>query len=146
MSGWITWDTKVGPPPASGGGSLWSMVAFYVAAGSFHFLRPDLHLAVLPPWVPGRLPLVLASGGAAIVLGVLLLVPGLRRRAALGIVVLLILLFPVHVYLVAHPEALPGVPAWLLVARLSFQLVLVVWALSHARATPPGAARERAGR
>ena len=84
--------------------------------------------------MPAKLTLVLASGAAAIFLGGLLLVPRWRRYASWGIVVWLLLLFPVHVYLVAHPEVLPALPPWALVARLPLQLVLIVWALFHARA------------
>lgn len=108
------------------------MAVFYVASGANHFLFPELHVAVLPPALPSRLPLVLASGAAAIVLGLLLLVPRWRRLAAWGIVVLLLVLLPVHVYMVLHPEVLPAVPVWALWLRLPLQLVLVAWALWHA--------------
>lgn len=109
------------------------MAAFYVASGLNHFLLPDLHVAVLPAAVPWRLPLVLASGAGAMLLGVLLLVPAWRRLAAWGIVAFLLLLLPVHVHLILHPELLPRIPLWALWLRLPFQLVLVAWAAWHAR-------------
>lgn len=113
------------------------MAAFYVGSGLNHFLLPELHVAVVPPALPWRLPLVLVSGAAAMLLGALLLVPACRRLAAWGIVVLLLLLLPVHVHMVLHPEVLPWVPPWALWLRLPLQLVLVAWALWHARYDSP---------
>lgn len=93
----------------------------------------------MPPWIPWHLAMVYLSGAAEIAGGIGLLIPGLRRAAAWGLVALLIAVFPANIYMAvdhiqvtAHP-----MPAALLWGRLPLQAVLIWWVLWASRTIPP---------
>ncbi len=120
--------------------SLLLMAAFYVFAGTMHFVAPGFYLQMMPAYLPWHLPLVYLSGACEIGLGLLLLVPGLRRLAAFGVILLLIAVFPANLNMALHHIQPVGVPDWLahpsplaLWLRLPLQLVLIAWAYVHTR-------------
>jgi uncharacterized membrane protein len=67
---------------------------FYTFAGVLHFVRTSMYVKIMPPYVPWHLAMVYVSGAAEILGGVALLIPPVRRSAALGLVALLIAVFP----------------------------------------------------
>lgn len=109
------------------------MSAFYIVAGINHFVKPELYLPMMPPSLPFPLALVYLSGAAESGLGAALWVPGLRRRAAWGLIALLVAVFPANVRMFQLGGAAFGVPDWVLLWRLPFQLVFVAWAYVHTR-------------
>lgn len=117
---------------------LWLMAAFYVFAGVMHFVRPEFYLPMMPTWLPAHRELILLSGAAEILLGLLLLPEATRRLAAWGVVLLLIAVFPANLHVALHDVPLFGAEKgagalnWL---RLPFQLLLAWWAWSYARGT-----------
>jgi len=102
----------------------------YVVAGSLHFLITRRYVAIVPSYLPAPRALVLVSGAAEIAggLGVLGRNPTIRRAAAWGLVVLLIVVMPANVNMALHAADFPGIPAWLLWVRLPLQLPLIYWA------------------
>jgi uncharacterized membrane protein len=105
--------------------------AFYTTAGFLHFLRPAMYLKIMPPYVPWHGAMVYLSGAAEILGGLALLIPSVRRAAALGLVALLIAVFPANIYMATNPiEAgaggLPSVALW---GRLLLQPLLIWWVL-----------------
>jgi len=117
---------------------LWVMGIFYVVAGLAHFVRTDYYLPMMPPYLPAHRELVLLSGVAEVVLGIAVLIPQTRRLAALGIILLLIAIFPANLHIALHDVpvfgAAEGAGIWNWV-RLPFQLVLIAWAWWY---TQPG--------
>jgi uncharacterized membrane protein len=108
--------------------------AFYVFAGVFHFVETGSYLKIMPPWipwVPWHLAMVYISGAAEIAGGIGLLIPGLRRAAAWGLVALLVAVFPANVYMAVNNVQITAnpIPAVLLWARLPLQAVLIWWVL-----------------
>lgn len=99
---------------------------FFMVAGTFHFLKPELYVQIVPPYFPAPQLLVAISGIAEIAGGVGLLIPGLRRAAGWGLVALLIAVFPANVYMVQHLEQFHFAP-WILWLRLPFQAVFIAW-------------------
>jgi uncharacterized membrane protein len=100
----------------------------FVAAGAFHFVRPALYARIVPPFLPFPLALVYISGVAEILGGIGVLIPSLRAWAGLGLIVLLIAVFPANIYMAVGPEhAGLGVPRIWLWLRLPLQLVLIAW-------------------
>jgi uncharacterized membrane protein len=100
----------------------------FVAAGAFHFVRPALYTRIVPPFLPFPLALVYISGVAEILGGIGVLIPSLRAWAGLGLIVLLIAVFPANIYMAVGPEhAGLGVPPIWLWLRLPLQLVLIAW-------------------
>jgi uncharacterized membrane protein len=107
------------------------MAIFFIAAGTNHFFNPAFYLAIIPPALPAPRLLNALSGAAEILLGALLLIPGLSRFAAWGLIVLLLVVFPANIYHFTSGGAGMDVPQWLLAARLPIQFVLIAWAYWH---------------
>ncbi|MBU6282870.1 DoxX family protein [bacterium] len=115
---------------------LWLMAFLYVLAGAMHFVRPEVYLPMMPPWLPAHRELVLLSGAAEILLGLLLLPAATRRLAAWGVILLLVAVFPANLHVALHDVPLFGAEKgagalnWV---RLPFQLLLAWWAWAYAR-------------
>ena len=102
---------------------------FYTAAGFLHFLRPAMYMKIMPPYVPWHGAMVYLSGAAEIAGGLGLLIPMVRRAAAIGLIALLIAVFPANIYMATNPvEAgaggLPPVALW---GRLLLQPLFIWW-------------------
>lgn len=112
------------------------MAALYVLAGAMHFLRPEVYRPMMPPWLPWHDALILLSGAAEILLGVLLLAPATRRLAAWGVILLLVAVFPANLHVAWNDVPLfgaaQGAGVWNWV-RLPFQFLLAWWAWRYTR-------------
>src|SRR5262249_24343244 len=97
-------------------------------AGVLHFVRPDLYVRIMPPYLPWHLELVYLSGLCEVALGVLLLVPRTTTAAAWGLIALLIAVFPANVHMALNAELYPTIRPVLLWLRLPLQGVLIAWA------------------
>lgn len=100
----------------------------FVGAGANHFLNPGPYLGIIPPQLPRPDLLNWISGAAEIAGGVGLLIPRLRRAAAIGLLLLLVAVFPANIY-AAMRGSMPGVDVsplalWI---RLPFQAVFLAW-------------------
>jgi uncharacterized membrane protein len=117
--------------------SLTLMSLFYIWAGIWHFVHPEMYARIIPPYLPAPLALVYISGLAELLLGALLLPSVTRPWAARGLIALLLAVFPANIYMYQLGPVSTGWPGWLLLARLPLQGVLIYWAYSHTRDTPP---------
>ena len=93
-----------------------------------HFVIPDRYMGIMPPGF--RIPeMVYVSGVAEILGGVGLLVPAVRIAAGIGLILLLIAVFPANVQMLAN--AVHGGSSFLYIALLFFRLplqpLLIVW-------------------
>lgn len=97
----------------------------FAAVGILHFLNPAPFVAIVPPWLPAPLALVLVSGFFEVLGGVGLLVPRVRKAAGIGLLVLLAAVYPANIQMAVNEVYLPEMPhePWLLWARLPFQFV-----------------------
>ena len=116
---------------------------FYVGAGIMHFIRPDLYLKLIPPYLPWPTALVQTSGFFEILGGLGLLAPQTRRAAAWGLVALLVAVFPANLYMATNPveagaAAIGPAIRW---GRLPLQVVFVWWVL-WCTSRPGGQARK----
>ncbi len=112
--------------------SLVAQSLFYMAAGVNHFWHESFYRHIMPDHYSHPDGWVLFTGMAEILGGVGLLHPKIRRAAAIGIALMLVGYFDVHIFMLRHSERFPEVPHWLLVARLPMQIVLIAWALEFA--------------
>ena len=125
-------------------GARWLLAIAFVVAGAAHFVRPEIYLAMMPPWLPWPAALNLIAGGAEILGGVGLLVPRMRRAAGWGLIALLIAVFPANLH-VALAGKMPGTDfsPTVLWWRLPFQAVFIAWvwwvALARETKTSPPA-------
>jgi len=115
----------------------WAMVLFMVVSGIGHFAVTDAYVAMVPASFPSPRLLVYISGLAELAGGIGLVVPWprLRRAAAIGIILLLIAVFPANVNMAVHHISPAGmhVSAAALWARLPFQALFIAWAWWLAR-------------
>jgi uncharacterized membrane protein len=107
---------------------LWVLGIAFIAAGIFHFVRPDFYTKIMPPYLPWHLELVYVSGVAETLLGIMVLIPKSRRLGAWGLIALLIAVFPANIHMALNPQAFPGISPALLWLRLPLQFVLIAWA------------------
>lgn len=107
--------------------SLYCMAAIYVIAGVFHFVKPKFYLKITPKWVPFPEFTNILVGVIEIILGLALLFTTTRQYAAIGVIALLIAVFPANVY---HFQKAKHKQKLLLVTllRLPIQVLLIYWA------------------
>jgi uncharacterized membrane protein len=110
----------------------WVFAALFVAGGVGHFVKTDVYMKIMPPYLPYHRALVLLSGVFEVALGILLLVPTTTRLAAWGLIALLVAVFPANLYMYQHPEKF-GLSPTLLLLRLPLQVVLILWAYAYTR-------------
>lgn len=100
----------------------------FIAAGVAHFLHPDAYQRIVPPWLPAHAALVSVSGAFEILGGAGAMVPVTRRVAGVGLIALLVAVFPANVHMAANPQLYRDVaPAALLYLRLPLQGLAIAW-------------------
>ena len=108
----------------------WAMVALFAIAGVGHFVAPAFFDAIVPRWVPMSPRAATLASGVAEVAGAIGLVPRATRRAAgVGLIALLVAVFPANVQMLLDAIAAGASPVWIagLVARLPVQPLLIRW-------------------
>jgi len=97
----------------------------FVVAGVFHFTHPDVFIEVIPAMLPARKLIVYVSGMFEIAGGITLQVPITRRAAGIGLVALLIAVFPANINMLLRADHYPTIPVVALWLRLPLQFVLI---------------------
>lgn len=100
----------------------------FVLGGIAHFTKTEFYLKAMPEYLPLHEFIVYASGVLEIVLGMLLLINKTTRKAAVGIVVLLIAVFPANINMYLNYTDFPDMSETALLIRLPIQLILIAWA------------------
>lgn len=107
----------------------------FVAAGALHFVFPGAYEKIMPPYLPLHRELVYLSGALEVLGGLGLLPERTRRAAGVGLILLLLAVWPANLQMLLDARA-AGKPSWwvaLLWARLPLQLVLIAWVWSASR-------------
>lgn len=111
------------------------LAALLIGSGILHLTKPEVYLPMMPPYLPAHLPLIYLSGVFEILGGVGLLVPRVRRWAGLGVIALLVAVFPANIHIVMNDVPIAGhdVPLWAHLLRLPLQGVMIwmAWWVSH---------------
>ena len=100
---------------------------FYVIVGIKHFIDLEYFLSIVPPYLPCHLELVYISGLFEVLFGLLILLPKYRYYGAIGLILLLLAVFPANIYLAQSKEAQEAIGATQQIAtwRLPIQGVLI---------------------
>ena len=85
--------------------TIFILAILYIYVGITHFTNPDFFLAIVPDYLPYHLFIVYVSGLFEIILGFMLLFKKTRKYAGIGLVFLLILVFPANIFLYQSAEA-----------------------------------------
>ena len=100
---------------------------FYTIVGIKHFIEPDYFLSIIPPYLPFHIELVYISGFFEILFGLMILFPKYRYYGSIGLILLLIAIFPANIYLAQSKEAQEAIGASQQIAiwRLPIQGILI---------------------
>ena len=109
------------------------LTAFFIAAGTLHFVRPDIYERIMPAYLPAHRKLVFVSGAAEIAGGVAAAFPRTRRGAGVFLAAVLAAVFPANVQMAVRAGDFEPIPPALLWARLPLQPLLMFWALRATR-------------
>ena len=121
--------------------ALLGVALFFSFAGIGHFTNASFFVSIMPPYLPAHLELVYISGVFEILGGVGVLFAASRRASGVGLLALLVAVYPANIHMALHPESFPGMSASALYLRLPLQFVFagVVWwaTLYRPAASPP---------
>ena len=105
------------------------MSAIYCIAGIMHFIKPKGFISITPKWVPSPEKVNILVGAIEIILGVAVLFSATRSYAAVGLIILLIAVFPANVNHFQKARR-KGKGVAITLIRLPIQLLLIYWAYS----------------
>ncbi|MGK7371535.1 MAG: DoxX family protein [Candidatus Halalkalibacterium sp. M3_1C_030] len=104
--------------------------AVFILAGLLHFLKPAFYIKIMPDYIPWHKAMVYLSGIAEIAGGIGILFPPVRYAAAIGLILLLVAVFPANIDMAVKAVRKRG---WislfsiLMILRLPLQFVLMYW-------------------
>ena len=115
--------------------TIYIMSIAYAYVGVRHFIDPDFFLAIMPNYLTFHLEFVYLSGLAEVILGLMLLSKKTRKTGAIGLIILLILVFPANIHLVQSElsQSILGVTKNQSIYRLPFQGVFILIAYWHSK-------------
>jgi uncharacterized membrane protein len=117
--------------------ALFLLGVFFIAAGTNHFVHPGFYLRIVPGYLPDHALLVALSGVCECLGGIGVLIPRTRRLAGIGLIALLIAVFPANVQMAQHPELYADVGSALaFYIRLPLQLAVIAWVWWVTRTRP----------
>lgn len=105
---------------------LYLMAGFFVFAGTMHFVKPRMFIKIIPPYFPHPKVLNAVAGMFEIIFGLGLLFEPTRTISAIGVIFLLLAVFPANIYM--YQKGAKGIPKWALFLRLPLQFALIAWA------------------
>ena len=115
--------------------TVYSLSILYIIVGVKHFTDVDFFLVIVPPYIEFPHLAVYLSGFFEIIFGLLLIPESTRKFAGIGIIVLLISVFPANIYLFISevPQKIYGITKNDALLRLPFQLPLILLAYWHSK-------------
>ena len=114
--------------------SIYIMCFFYITIGIHHFVNPEYYLNIVPPYLKFHHELVLISGFFEILFGIGLLTK-YRKYSAIGLILLLIAVFPANIFLIENEQAqiALNIDKNIAIIRAPFQLLFIAIAYWHSR-------------
>ena len=115
--------------------TIYIMSIAYMYVGVRHFIDPDFFLAIMPNYLTFHLEFVYLSGLAEVILGLMLLSKKTQKTGAIGLIILLILVFPANIHLVQSElsQSILGVTKNQSIYRLPFQGLFILIAYWHSK-------------
>ena len=106
------------------------LTALFLVAGTVHLVNPRFFLPIMPPGIPWPMACILISGVFELLGGVGLLIPSetIRKLTGVGLILLLLAVFPANIYMAAAHVQVHGSQPWMAWARLPLQPILI-WAV-----------------
>jgi uncharacterized membrane protein len=102
--------------------------ALFLTSGTGHLTHPEIFTSIVPPQLGHAQLLVAISGVAELAGGLGHLIPATRNAAAIGLIALLIAVWPANIYMAIEAIHFTSVaPAWVIWLRVPLQLLLIWW-------------------
>ena len=116
------------------GVTIYTFSLFYFVVGIKHFTDVNFFASIMPPYIPFHEFFIYLSGFFEILFGFLLLFKKTRKFAGIGLIYLLVFIFPanIHLYLSEVAQKALSITQNDALIRLPFQLPLMVIAFWHA--------------
>ena len=108
-----------------------AMALALLMAGADHLLTPQRYLPMMPEYLPFPEHLVLFTGLCELAGAMGLLMPRLRRYAAIALAIYFVCVFPANIKNALDGLQVEGLPAatWYYWLRLPFQPLIILWTL-----------------
>lgn len=107
------------------------MGLLYIAAGVNHFIHPEFYIKMIP-FLPYPIQINFLSGIVEVLVGLTVMIPAFRIKAARGIIALLVAVFPANIYMALHWAEWGNSP-YPLFLRLPIQALLIWWAYLYTK-------------
>lgn len=110
--------------------SLWILIIFFVTAGVLHFINASAYYPLIPDYLPFPVFINYASGTLEVLLGLSMLPLALRSLAGWGLIILMIIFIPSHVYFIQQGGCVENslcFPVWVAWVRLIMVHPLLIW-------------------
>jgi len=117
--------------------TLWKVVriifaAFMVFAGVQHFLNPEMYIVFVPAFLPFTMTIIYLSGILEIALGILMLIPKYIKIGASGVLLLMLLFLPIHIWDVfSDTPAIGSQSAALVRLPVQFLFIAIAWKIKN---------------
>jgi len=106
---------------------------FMIFGGVQHFMKPDFYIPFVPSFLPFTTAIIYTSGILEILLGIMLIIPNYSKHGAFGILLLMLIFLPIHVWDVfsatpaigSHQAALIRLPVQIL-------FIIIAWKIKRA--------------
>lgn len=103
---------------------------FMIFSGVQHLLKPDFYIPFVPSFLPFTTALIYFSGIVEILLGIMLIIPKYLKQGALGILLLMLIFLPIHVWDVfSATPAIGSHHAALIRLAVQFLFIALAWKL-----------------
>ncbi|MEO5579837.1 MAG: DoxX family protein [Gemmatimonadaceae bacterium] len=118
--------------------NIFLLAGLFAFAGVMHFVVPGSYAGIMPQWVPFPIELIYVTGALEIAGGIGLLVPHVRKWAAVGLILLLVAVFPANIQMLVNAMTRGDGPLGtaLLWLRLPLQPLLIFWVFKAAIGRP----------
>ena len=103
------------------------LALFFIYGGIQHFIKPAFYQPFVPAFLPFKTAIIYMSGVLEVLFGLLLLIPKYTKLGAMGILVLLLIFLPVHVWDVFSETPAIGSQKAAYI-RLPVQFLFIAWA------------------
>lgn len=111
----------------------WLLIVFYAVAGLNHFINPQFYLPLIPKYLPYPEGINGVSGFLELLFALGVAIPAYRTKAIWGILILLVLFIPSHVFFIQSGACIQAdslcTPLWVAWIRLfPIHPLLMLWA------------------
>ena len=101
----------------------------FAIAGILHFVFPNMYLKIMPEYIPNHKAMVFWSGVFEILGGIGIMIPFSRTISAIGLILLLIVVFPANLdmFQKAYKKRAFSLYTLATLIRLPIQFLLIYW-------------------